>query len=177
MYRIVQAPTPTPSPSMQNNSTARCSLSQVNLASSNNTLCPGGQQNGHFKAKVRAREDFLNLLKIQSVQLKKFHKPAESAQTSNAPLSPEEEEDEEERTQLQLTSAVETDQPTCCLGDIAETEFQADGKAKIGKRPGTRQLLSFPRPLRRKKKRGIKKESVETRRERKAWRTLAIITV
>jgi hypothetical protein len=95
----------------------------------------------------------------------------------------EEEEEEEERTQLQITSAVETDQPTCCLGDMAETQFQqqkmdGNGKAKSGK--GSRpMLLSFPRPLRgRKKKRAInKKESVETRRERKAWRTLAIITV
>jgi hypothetical protein len=108
----------------------------------------------------------------------------ESAQTSQAPLSPEEEDDEDlQELNLQMTSAIETDQPTsCCLGDIAETEFQrqADGNVKCGKvaRPGSRQLLSFPRPLRgRKKKRGLKKESVETRRERKAWRTLAIITV
>ena len=44
------------------------------------------------------------------------------------------------------------------------------------------QLINFPKHLKNiaekgRKKRSGKKESVETRRERKAWRTLAIITV
>ncbi|KAL7078433.1 hypothetical protein ACQ4LE_002619 [Meloidogyne hapla] len=70
--------------------------------------------------------------------------------------------------------------------DIAETEFQANetfknGINKNGDIEQQKQLITFPKHLkiiaeRGRKKRNGKKESVETRRERKAWRTLAIIT-
>lgn len=119
-------------------------------------------------------------------------KPSESVgQTSNAPLSPEEDDSIEERTQFQLTSTLEGEQTTCCLGGggniVAETEFtentNSSKRKKMdnsygGARRVSKQLLqaAFPRRGRKKKGGPRSRESVETRRERKAWRTLAIIT-
>ncbi|CAK5061985.1 unnamed protein product [Meloidogyne enterolobii] len=69
--------------------------------------------------------------------------------------------------------------------DIEETEFKANENLKNGinnkGEESKQQLINFPKHLKNiaekgRKKRSGKKESVETRRERKAWRTLAIIT-
>ncbi|KAI3416173.1 hypothetical protein GPALN_005720 [Globodera pallida] len=127
--------------------------SQPNCAN-NNMLSAA---NGQFKVK----------LKLESV-------PHQTSNTTS-------ENDEEDKSQLPLTV---TEPQNCCKGEmVAETAF-TDGSAsfdceKKGKaRSASHQLLAFPRPILKravKKKRGPR-ETVEMGRERKAWRTLAIIT-
>ncbi|KAL3081270.1 hypothetical protein niasHS_012374 [Heterodera schachtii] len=91
------------------------------------------------------------------------------------------ENDEETKSQLHLTAS---EMPNCCKDGemVAETAFtdgsSIDSDRKRKARSASHQLLAFPRPALKcavKKKRGPR-ETVEMGRERKAWRTLAIIT-
>ncbi|KAL3086961.1 hypothetical protein niasHT_021825 [Heterodera trifolii] len=137
--------------------------SQPNGSTSNNNNYSNSHSNNMLGAKLKVK------LKLENARQ---HQRLSNANSEN---------DEEDKSQLHL---IASETPNCCKDGemVAETAFtdgsSIDSDRKRKARSASHQLLAFPRPAQKcavKKKRGPR-ETVEMGRERKAWRTLAIIT-